>query len=186
MAANGRKHPQFVLPVPKEISPGSESESTPESTTSSSESAPAAGAELHFLQWTFPSPTQTCLIFTHLSEYKLRSEYAVPHTTLTIHTDLLESHGIALLDGVIGDKGSAACVSPQDATVLLWGLQAFYGPGLATAAPAAGESSSGAAKAVSEAALRREKREVLLRAFTSGDVEAFSVEALLEEVERLV
>jgi len=58
---SARRHPQFILPLPRENQ----------------------GAEIHFLQWTFPSPTTATVLFTHLAEYKLRGEFSQPHTTVT-------------------------------------------------------------------------------------------------------
>lgn len=43
--ATARKHPQFILPIPRE----------------------GQGAEIHFLQWTFPSETTATVLFTHLA-----------------------------------------------------------------------------------------------------------------------
>jgi ATP synthase mitochondrial F1 complex assembly factor 1 len=138
IALTARKHPQFVLPVPRE----------------------GQGAEMHFLQWTFPHLHTASILFTTLAEYKLRGEFASPHTTVNMHTELLEQKGIVLAQGqVMTDKG----VSVDDGKWLFTCLQKFYGiqqgkdPG---------------------------RPRKLLEQFTSGD-EEFQVQKLLDETERL-
>lgn len=131
-----RKHPQFILPLPRE----------------------GHGAEIHFLQWTFPSPTTATVLFTHLAEYKLRGEFSQPHTTVTHHLDLSDSKGLVLLQGsVIPDRG----VTADEAKWLLMCLQKFYGQG-------------------AEETPRRK----LMEQFSQGDGN-FKVEELLEEAEKI-
>jgi ATP synthase F1 complex assembly factor 1 len=143
MIAAARKHPQFIIPLPKKDQ----------------------GAEIHFLQWTFPSETTATVLFTHLAEFKLRGEYAQPHTTVTHHTDLMDSNELVLMEGrVTENKG----VSVDEGKWLLMCLQKFYGF----------EALSGAAK---ESKARRQK---LMEQFSGGD-ENFKIEELLEEAEKL-
>jgi ATP synthase F1 complex assembly factor 1 len=138
IALNGRKHPQFILPLPRENQ----------------------GAEIHFLQWTFPHPDTVNVLFTHLAEYKLRGEYASPHTTISLHTELLGPKELVLGQGSVMDgKG----VSVDEAKWLLMCLQKFYGL---------------------PSSVRGVERKRLLEMFSNGD-EAFRVEDLLEEAERI-
>ena len=134
--ATARRHPQFILPIPRE----------------------GKGAEIHFLQWTFPSPTTTTVLFTHLAEFKLRGEYAQPHTTVTHHLDLADPKGLILLHGnVVEGRG----VTVDEGKWLLMCLQKFYG------------------------AEQRVERKKLLEQFSQGDG-GFKVEQLLEEAEKIV
>ena len=138
-----RKHPQFILPLPRE----------------------GQGAEIHFLQWTFPSETTATVLFTHLAEFKLRGEFAQPHTTVTHHLDLSDRNGLVLLEGkVMENRG----MTVEEGKFLLMCLQKFYGF----------EAHSDTAK---ENAGRRKK---LMEQFSGGD-ESFQVEELLEEAEKV-
>lgn len=138
MEANARKHPQFILPVPRK----------------------SGGAAIHFLQWTFPSPNITTVLFTHLAEYKLRGEFAQPHTTVTHHLDLAATKNLILLEGTVTDKSRMAA---ENGSWLLICLQKFYG--------GVGEDAS--------------KRQKLLEQFSQGDGE-FKVEQLVTEVEKFI
>jgi ATP synthase F1 complex assembly factor 1 len=100
--ATARKHPHFILPLPKE----------------------GEGSEIHFLQWTFPAENTVTVLFTHLAEYKLRGEFSQPHTTITHHLELAEDKGLVLLQGqVVEGRG----VSVDEAKWLVMCLQKFYG-----------------------------------------------------------
>jgi ATP synthase F1 complex assembly factor 1 len=135
IAGAARKHPQFVLPLPKE----------------------GQGAEIHFLQWTFPSPTTCTVLFTGLAEFKLKGEFAQPHTTITHHLDLADDKGLVLLEGsVIEDKQ----ITVDEAKWLLMCLQKFYGK-----------------------AAEQSPRRKLMEQFSQGD-SSFSIEELLEEAEK--
>jgi ATP synthase F1 complex assembly factor 1 len=139
MSTLARKHPMFLLPLPRE----------------------GQGVELHLLQWTFPTKDSATIIFTTLADYKLRGEYAQPHTTLTHHLELMDSHKVVLAHGqVVPDRG----VKVQEAQLLLVALQKFYG---GIEGP------------------QQERRRELLEQFSSGDA-AFSVDALIEEMEKTV
>ncbi|KAF2168868.1 hypothetical protein M409DRAFT_65233 [Zasmidium cellare ATCC 36951] len=143
IAATAKKHPQFILPLPRE----------------------GQGAEIHFLQWTFPSPTTATVLFTHLAEFKLRGEYAQPHTTITHHLDLADEKGLVLLEGrVMENKG----ISVDEGKFLLMTLQKFYGF----------EAHTDSAKA------NASNRRKLMEQFSGGD-ENFKVEELLEEAEKV-
>ncbi|KAL2045450.1 hypothetical protein ABVK25_012094 [Lepraria finkii] len=134
--STARRPPQFVLPLPRE----------------------GQGAEIHFLQWTFPSPTTTTVLFTHLAEYKLKGEYAQPHTTVTHHLDLADPKGLILLQGtVVVGRG----ITVDEGKWLLMCLQKFYG----------GEE--------------KVERKKLLEQFSQGDG-GFKIEELLEEAEKIV
>ncbi|KKY32290.1 putative f1f0 atp synthase assembly protein [Diaporthe ampelina] len=147
MEAEARAHPQFVLPLPH----------------------PEQGAEMHFLQWTFDPATRTStVLFTQLAEYKARGEFAVPHTTVTHHLDLVADKRVVLMQGtVVADRG----VKPDDARWLVMCLQRFYGGWDGEKNDALGRE-------------RAEERKRLLEWFGKGD-SRFSVEKLLEEAERL-
>lgn len=142
IATNARKHPQFILPIPRE----------------------GQGAEIHFLQWTFPTETTTTVLFTHLAEFKLRGEYAQPHTVVTHHLDLA-GKGIVLMEGRVQENRG---VSVDEGKFLLMTLQKFYGF----------EALSGIAK---ESAAKRKE---LMQQFSGGDA-SFKVEDLLEEAEKV-
>ncbi len=134
--ATARRHPQFILPLPR----GEQ------------------GAEIHFLQWTFPSPTTTTVLFTHLAEFKLRGEYAQPHTTITHHLDLSGLKKLVLLQGtVVEGRG----ITVDEGKWLLMCLQKFYG------------------------GQEKVERKKLLEQFSQGDG-GFKVEELLEEAEKIV
>jgi ATP synthase F1 complex assembly factor 1 len=137
LEATAKKHPHFILPLPKE----------------------GQGAEIHFIQWSFPAENTVTVLFTHLAEYKLRGEFSQPHTTITHHLEMAEDKGLVLLQGqVLEGRG----VSVDEAKWLVMCLQKFYGVG--------GEKS---------------ERKRLLEMFAKGDA-AFSVEALVEETEKIV
>lgn len=143
IATTARQHPQFILPLPRE----------------------EQGAEIHFLQWTFPSSTTTTVLFTHLAEFKLRGEFAQPHTTVTHHLDLAEGKGLVLMEGrVMENRG----VSVEEGKWLLMCLQKFYGF----------EAHTDGAKQ------NAGKRKKLMKQFSEGD-ETFKVEELLEEAEKV-
>jgi ATP synthase F1 complex assembly factor 1 len=135
-----KQHPHFILPLPKENS----------------------GAEIHFLQWTFPAPHTAIVLFTNLAEYKLRVEFAQPHTTLTHHLELADEKGLVLLQGqVMENRG----VTVEEAKWLVLCLQKFYG--------ALGDEERG------------DKRRKMLEMFGKGD-EGFRVEELVDEAERIL
>lgn len=135
IARIAKQHPQFILPLPRE----------------------EHGAEIHFMQWTFPSPTTATVLFTHLAEFKLRGEFSQPHTTVTHHLDFADSKQVVLLQGsVLPGKG----VSVDEGKWLLMCLQKFYNQ-----------------------SAQEGPRQRLLLQFSNGDA-AFKVEELLEEAEK--
>jgi ATP synthase F1 complex assembly factor 1 len=137
LEATAKNHPHFILPLPKE----------------------GQGAEIHFLQWTFPAENTVTVLFTHLAEYKLRGEFSQPHTTITHHLELAKDKRLVLLQGqVVEGKG----VSVDEAKWLVMCLQKFYGVN--------GEN---------------HERRRLLELFKKGDA-SFSVEDLVEEAEKIV
>ncbi|KAL9005967.1 MAG: hypothetical protein Q9188_001257 [Gyalolechia gomerana] len=134
-----RKHPQFILPLPREGS---------------------AAAEIHFMQWSFPAPHTVTVVFTHLAEYKLRGEFSQPHTTITMHTELMHEKGLVLMQGQVFEGRG---VNVEEARWLVLCLQKFYG----------GDEKDGSGR-------RR-----LLEMFSQGNG-AFKVEELVEEAEKVV
>lgn len=143
MAKTARKHPQFILPLPRESEDPQGQKQT--------------GAEIHFLQWTFPHPSTVNILFTHLAEYKLRGEYATPHTTVSLHLELAEPKGLVLVQGLVQENRG---VTVEESKWLLMCLQKFYGM--------QGDP----------------QRMRLLEQFTSGD-DGFDVQQLLEEAEKI-
>lgn len=135
--ATAKKYPHFILPLPKE----------------------GEGAEIHFLQWTFPAPDTVTVLFTHLAEYKLRGQYAEPHTTITHHLELAQEKELVLMQGKVVEGKR---VSVDEAKWLVMCLQKFYGVN--------GEKS---------------ERRRLLELFGKGD-EAFKLEDLVEEAEKFI
>ncbi|KAI0141075.1 ATP11-domain-containing protein [Hypoxylon sp. NC0597] len=106
LEATARRHPSFVLPVPR---------------------GEGVGAEIHFLQWVFDRESQTAtVLFTQLAEYKARGEWAQPHTSVTHYWDggLAENPGVVLMAGSVVEGRGA---SVQDARWLVMLLQRFYG-----------------------------------------------------------
>lgn len=152
MSTQAASHPQFVLPCPHEDE----------------------GCEVHFMQWVPPDKeTHTStVLFTQLAEYKQRGEFAVPHTTVTHHLDLVGDLGVVLMQGrvVDGENGGAGRVSMDSARWLVMCLQKFYG----------GWEAGGKG----EDAARAKERKNLLEWFAKGD-ERFSVEKLMAEAERM-
>lgn len=143
MAETARKHPQFILPLPRE--------------SEDPQGQKQGGAEIHFLQWTFPHPSTVNILFAHLAEYKLRGEYATPHTTVSLHLELAEPKGLVLVQGFVQENRG---VTVEESKWLLMCLQKFYG------------MQGGA------------QRLKLLEQFTNGD-DGFDVQQLLEEAEKI-
>ena len=135
--AAAKKHPHFILPLPKE----------------------GQGAEIHFLQWTFPAEDTVTVLFTHLAEYKLRGEFSQPHTAITHHLELVKDTGLVFMQGqVMEGRG----VSVDEAKWLVMCLQKFYGVGG-----------------------KKSERKRLLEQFGKGDAD-FKIEDLVEEAEKAV
>ncbi|EPE10361.1 f1f0 atp synthase assembly protein [Ophiostoma piceae UAMH 11346] len=153
MEAAARARPQFVVPVPH----------------------PERGAEIHFLQWTFDAGQQgtppSTVLFTQLAEYKLRNEYAQPHTTVSHYTDLAVDCGVVLMHGQVADGRG---VTADHAQWLVMCLQRFYGAWAIPGTPGAPGIDEGA-----------RARRLLLQWFAAGDPQ-FSIDKLMEEVEKLV
>lgn len=98
-------------------------------------------------------------MFTTLAEYKLRGEFASPHTTVTFHQELAETHDLVLGQGVVVENKG---VNLDDARWLVMCMQKFYV-----------QSQEG------------RSRGELLRMFTRGD-EGFRVERLIDEAEKIL
>lgn len=147
-----KQHPAFVLPVPREIPVEDESVAKEGVKTQQA-------AELHYLQFAHPHVDTTTLLFTSLAEFKLRGEFASPHTTVTFHQELADSHDLVLGQGmVIENKG----VSVDEARWLVMCMQKFY---------VQSEEGKG--------------RGELLNLFTKGD-SRFQVERLIDEAEKVL
>ncbi|KAG9768858.1 hypothetical protein KCU88_g7061, partial [Aureobasidium melanogenum] len=172
---NARQHPQFVLPLPRPTA--DDGSGDVKQSPQGFEGGERSAADIHFMQWGFHPPAgapptpgsktannhTSTVIFTHLAAYKLHGTYAEPHTTITHHLDLADSHGIVLLNGSVVDGRG---VSVEEGRWLLMCLQKFYDY----------EAHGGG--------IGREKRRGLLQKFSSGD-QGFSLEELVDEAERL-
>lgn len=150
---NARKHPMFVLPLPRAAP--REEEGAAEN------SAAEAGVEMHLVQWAFVGPYTVHGMITTLAEFKLHQEFARPHTTIILHSDLLADKGIALMNGSV-EKDSS--ITLDEAHLLTLFLQKFYA--------ATTKTDSG------------KRKLALLAAFTNGDAD-FSLEKLVTEAETL-
>lgn len=179
ISQTARSHPQFILPLPRELPESEKDQASPD------QSSQSVAADIHFLQWGFHPPSTTApqhslppgqasanthtstVLFTHLASYKIHGTYAQAHTTLTHHLDLADSHGIVLLNGsVVKDKG----VSVEEGKWLVMQLQRFY-------------DFEGMGKG---------RRRELVEGFTKGDVKeqpgegkGFNVEDLVEEAGKM-
>jgi ATP synthase F1 complex assembly factor 1 len=144
-----------VLPLPREV---------PFDTPESSPDAPktAQAAELHYIQFGHPHNQTTTLLFTTLAEFKLRGEFASPHTTVTFHSELADSHGLVLGQGTVMENRG---VTVDEARWLMMCMQKFY------------------VQIGSEVGAKG--RRELLEMFTRGDGR-FTVEQLIEEAEKIV
>ncbi|KHJ32551.1 putative f1 atpase assembly protein 11 [Erysiphe necator] len=140
MEGLARKYPSFILPLLRENQ----------------------GAEIHYLQWTFPAENVVTILVTHLAEFKLRGEYSQPHTTITHHLDMAEDKEIVLLQGNVTEGRG---VSVDEAKWLLFCLQRFYG-GL-------GEDE------------KRGKKKEMVEMFGRGDI-SFNIEELIQEAEKAI
>jgi ATP synthase F1 complex assembly factor 1 len=144
---SAKQHPSFVLPVPRQIPVDGVEDKTQQA------------AELHYLQFTHPHVDTTTLLFTSLAEFKLRGEFASPHTTITFHQELAESHDLVLGQGLVVENRG---ISVDEARWLVMCMQKFY--------------------VQSE---QSESRGELLRMFTRGDT-AFQVDRLIDEAEKIL
>ncbi|CBX90146.1 hypothetical protein IAQ61_001607 [Plenodomus lingam] len=150
MMRTAKQHPTFVLPMPREI---------PKEEEGGGEGGMQQAAELHYMQFAHPHVDTTTLMFTTLAEFKLRGEFATPHTTVTFHQELAESHALVLGQGIVMEGRG---VSVDDARWLIMCMQKFYV-----------QSEEGKA------------RQELLDLFTRGD-SAFRVETLIDEAEKIL
>ena len=162
--ATARKHPQFILPgLPTE---------KPDTLPEASEETPQQGAPIHFMQWTFPAPDTATVLFTHLAEYKLRGQYAQPHTTITHHMELSGPKGLVLCQGSVPEGRG---VTMEEAKWLLLCMQKFYNTGNVDAQT---EQSGDVGKELSK------RRRRLIEQFSAGS-SAFNVTELLDVAERM-
>ena len=182
IVASAQKHPQFVLPLPRPAAEDGSGDIETSADGFAGKGVKRTAADVHFLQWGWHPPaspelgvgsssagTKTAnthtstVIFTHLAAFKLHGEHAQPHTTITHHLDLADSHGLVLLNGnVMSGRG----VSVEEGRWLLMCLQKFYDV----------EGHGGG--------VGKERRVELMRKFSSGD-KGFSLEELLDEAERV-
>jgi ATP synthase mitochondrial F1 complex assembly factor 1 len=169
-----KRHPQFILPLPRPAADDGSGDA--KQAAEGFEGGQRTAADIHFLQWGFHPPTlppapgsatmnthTSTVLFTHLASYKLHGAYAQPHTTVTHHLDLADSHGLVLLNGgIIEEKG----LSAEEGRWLVMCLQKFY--------DFEGHRGGG----------RINKRQGLLQKFSNGD-QGFNLEELVDEAERV-
>ncbi|XP_014556741.1 hypothetical protein COCVIDRAFT_37654 [Bipolaris victoriae FI3] len=149
---SAKQHPSFVLPIPREIP--ADPDAAPDAQGKTQQAV-----ELHYLQFAHPHDHTTTLMFTTLAEFKLRGEFASPHTTVTFHQELADSHNLVLGQGLVVEKRG---VSLDDARWLIMCMQKFYV-----------QTDEG------------KGRSELLDMFTRGD-SAFKVERLIDEAEKVL
>lgn len=172
-----RTHPRFILPLPRPAADDGSGDIKQAAEGFNDANAARTASDIHFLQWGFhppagapPAPgSQTAnthtstILFTHLAAFKLHGEYAQPHTTVTHHLDLADSHGLVLLNGsVVENRG----VSVEEGKWLLLCMQKFYDYG--------GHGGG----------IGKEKRRGLLEKFSQGD-QTFDLNELVDEAERI-
>ncbi|KAL0950647.1 hypothetical protein HGRIS_007435 [Hohenbuehelia grisea] len=147
MAKVGAKYPTFVVALPREQQPPSDSTVTERESTA---------YEFYFLQWIFheappppsatvdpfarrnqqpsPNPELSTVLFTPLQEYKLRGSFATPYLVNTHYTDLVSTNGVVLLRGEITPSAATApgsgdgryMMTQEDAQMLSMAVQKFY------------------------------------------------------------
>ena len=175
MYNTAKRYPQFILPLPRPAADDGSGDI--KQSAQGFEGGERTAADVHFLQWGFHPPAEapqsskamtrnthtSTVIFTHLAAFKLHGTFAQPHTTITHHLDLVDSHGIVLLNGSVVDGRG---VSVEEGRWLLMCLQKFYDF----------EGHGGGHG--------KEKRQSLLEKFSKGD-KGFSLEELVDEAERI-
>lgn len=152
LVRSAKQHPSFVLPMPREMP--ADPDAAPDAQGQTQQAV-----ELHYLQFAHPHAHTTTLMFTTLAEFKLRGEFASPHTTVTFHQELADSHNLVLGQGLVVEKRG---VSLDDARWLIMCMQKFYV-----------QTDEG------------KGRSELLDMFTRGD-SAFKVERLIDEAEKVL
>ncbi|EMD62231.1 hypothetical protein COCSADRAFT_229425 [Bipolaris sorokiniana ND90Pr] len=152
LLSSAKQHPSFVLPIPREMP--ADPDAAPDA-----QGQMQQAVELHYLQFAHPHDHTTTLMFTTLAEFKLRGEFASPHTTVTFHQELAGSHNLVLGQGLVVEKRG---VSLDDARWLIMCMQKFYV-----------QTDEG------------KGRSELLDMFTRGD-SAFKVERLIDEAEKVL
>ena len=170
-----KTHPRFILPLPRPAADDGSGDI--KQSAEGFSDVPRTASDIHFLQWSFhppagppPAPNSSTanthtstILFTHLAAFKLHGEYAQPHTTVTHHLDLADSHGLVLLNGSVVDGGG---VSVEEGKWLLLCMQKFYDHG--------GHGGG----------IGKEKRQNLLKKFSKGDT-SFDLSELVDEAERI-
>jgi len=114
------------------------------------------------MEFKFPQPNVSHILFTSLLEYKTHGEFARPHTTIMHFEDLADEHGIVLMRGEM--DSNSRVVSLDDARMLIMHVQKLYG-----------------SDPESERGRRRRK---LIEEFAKGS-ETFDVNILMDELNRI-
>lgn len=113
MHSLARKHPQFVLPLPRE----------------------GGGQEFFFLQWAFYEHGESTVIFTSLEEYKLKQGYARPFLTLTHWTDLVEDTTVGASPSSSEEGGSSTSEGEVGAVLMRGEITSTTPPKVAVKLP---------------------------------------------------
>ncbi|KAL3233128.1 Protein ATP11, mitochondrial [Nakaseomyces bracarensis] len=111
------RNPLFVLPLPRDPN-------KTESKKDQNKTDETVPVELQYIQWHFAGPHTIHCIMTSLAEYKLRQDFATPHTTIQFHLDLSQDKDMVLMNGQVERDSN---VSLQDAQLLLLNVQRFFG-----------------------------------------------------------
>lgn len=169
-----KRHPQFILPLPRPTADDGSGDA--KQASEGFGGGQRTAADIHFLQWGFHPPAvpptpgsatththTSTVLFTHLASFKAHGAYSQPHTTITHHLDLADSHGLVLLNGAVTEgKG----VSTDEGRWLVMCLQKFYDF----------EGHGGG--------FGKDTRQGLLEKFSKGDL-GFNLGDLMDEAERV-
>ncbi|KAG5520066.1 hypothetical protein PMAC_001142 [Pneumocystis sp. 'macacae'] len=97
---NAKKYNMFILPINR-----------PE------------GIEMHFLQWFITNKFTKYILITSLLEYKIKGEFARPHTFLSYHTDLSLNKNIVLMRCELEkDRG----ITINDIKTIVFQIESFF------------------------------------------------------------
>ncbi|KTW30627.1 hypothetical protein T552_00343 [Pneumocystis carinii B80] len=100
MEKNAKRYNMFILPINHE-----------------------QGIEIHFLQWFFVNNFTKYILITSLLEYKVRGEFARPHTFLYYYTDLSSDKNIVLMKGEL-EKNRG--ITMNDLRIIIFQIEIFF------------------------------------------------------------
>ncbi|KTW32026.1 uncharacterized protein T551_00708 [Pneumocystis jirovecii RU7] len=100
MEKNAKKYNMFILPINQ-----------------------PQGIEMHFLQWFITNKFTKYILITSLLEYKVKGEFARPHTFLSYHTDLSSDKNIVLMRGELEkDRG----ITMNNLKTIIFQIESFF------------------------------------------------------------